>query len=299
MKKKPCHLTLTALAAALAAAPALASESGSDNIGPGADGFFVAPLDVDSLPAHLFAFSVYTNRYTADEFGALPGFDAKVTALVPRIDYLSPVKVLGGRLGVYVNLPQIKQEVTIAGFGVQDEESGQGDITVAPAILWGKGKNLSIAAALEITKPTGAYDVARLANTSTNYTTYKPVIPVTWQPSDKLEVSGKFTYSFNQTNPDTDYRSGRIAHVDYSLSYQALSHLHVGVNGYFLKQLSDDTVSGVGIGNRGQASAIGPALHFTFLKYASAELRWEKEFGVENRPKGTNVWAKVSVPWGW
>lgn len=294
MNKKLSLLSILLLS--LSASPSFASENGGDNIGAGSDGFFVAPLDVDNLPANLFAFSLYSNRYTSTDFGTLPGFDANVTAIVPRIDYLSPVKVLGGRLGVYVNLPHIKQSVAISGFGLQDEESGQGDITIAPVVLWGMGKNLSIAAALEITKPTGTYDPLRLANTSTNYSTYKPVLPITWQPNDKLEISSKFTYSFNQTNPDTAYRSGRIAHVDYSLSYKALSHVNLGVNGYFLKQLTDDTVSGVEVGNRGKASALGPALYFTFLKYASAELRWEKEFSVENRPKGTNVWAKVSIP---
>lgn len=90
---------LSILLLSLSASTSFASENGGDNIGAGSDGFFVAPLDVDNLPANLFAFSLYTNRYTSTDFGALPGFDANVTAIVPRIDYLSPVKVLGGRLG--------------------------------------------------------------------------------------------------------------------------------------------------------------------------------------------------------
>lgn len=39
-------------------------------------------------------------------------------------------------------------------------------------------------------------------------------------------------------------------------------------------------------GVRGKVFAIGPALHFTFLKYASAEIRWAKEFDVENGRRG-------------
>ncbi|WP_243211498.1 transporter, partial [Pseudomonas aeruginosa] len=49
-------------------------------------------------------------------------------------------------------------------------------------------------------------------------------------------------------------------------------------------------------GVRGQVFAIGPAVHLTFLKYASAEIRWAKEFDVENRPEGDMLWAKLTIP---
>lgn len=45
-----------------------------------------------------------------------------------------------------------------------------------------------------------------------------------------------------------------------------------------------------------QVFAIGPAVHLTFLKYASAEIRWAKEFDVENRPEGDMLWAKLTIP---
>lgn len=53
----------------------------------------------------------------------------------------------------------------------------------------------------------------------------------------------------------------------------------LGLNGYYLKQTTDDKQFGrtvqfngedVNDGVRGQVFAIGPALHLTFLKYASA-----------------------------
>ncbi|MGV8546444.1 SphA family protein, partial [Pseudomonas aeruginosa] len=42
--------------------------------------------------------------------------------------------------------------------------------------------------------------------------------------------------------------------------------------------------------------AIGPAVHLTFLKYASAEIRWAKEFDVENRHEDDMLWAKQTIP---
>lgn len=145
-------------------------------------------------------------------------------------------------------------------------------------------------AALEITKPTGTYDPLRMANTSTNFTTYKPVVPITWQPTDRTEVSAKFSYSFNQTNKDTDYKSGRYAHVDYSLSYEAVDNLHVGVNGYFLKQVSDDRMAGVDVGNRGKAAAIGPAPDLPEIRQRGTAL------GIRNSASETARKAPMSGP---
>jgi hypothetical protein len=305
---------LPSLAASLVIAsslalPAHATENGVDNIGPGTDGFFVLPLDVNNLPDHIFAFNLYYNHYEAQELdisslgGKVP--DVKITsdAIVPRLDYLSPLRIFGGRLGGYVAQPYLRQQVSV--FGLKDRRESQGDTTVAPIILWDMGKDLTLGAALEITVPTGDYDAARLANTSNNFYTYKPLVSATWLPTERTELSVKTTYSFNEENHDTDYRSGQIFHFDYSASYRVTDNLRLGLNGYYLKQTTDDEQFGrtvtflgedVDDGVRGQVFAIGPAAYLTFLKYASFEMRWAKEFAVENRPEGEMFWAKLNLP---
>ncbi|CAH0236157.1 hypothetical protein E3Z27_10415 [Pseudomonas mediterranea] len=302
-------LQMTLGLACSCALPALATENGVDNIGPGTDGFFVLPLEVDSLPDNMVAFNLYYNHYKARTFnisslgGKVPGVEIESTAVIPRIDYLSPLRFAGGRLGIYVAQPWIKQEVAL--FGMSDTREGMGDTTISPIVLWDMGKNLTLAAAVEITVPTGEYSSDRLANTSNNFYTYKPLFSFTWLPTENTEVSMKTTYSFNERNKDTDYRSGQIFHFDYSASYRLTDNLRVGLNGYYLKQTTDDKQFGhtvqfagqdVDDGVRGQVFAIGPALHLTFLKYASAEIRWAKEFDVENRPEGEMLWAKLSIP---
>ena len=302
------------LAAALCIAasfslPALATENGVDNIGPGTDGFFVLPLDVDNLPDNMFAFNLSYNHYEATKLdisslgGKVPGVKITSDAIIPRLDYLSPLRVFGGRLGGYVAQPYMRQQVEM--FGMEGERNSQGDTTVAPIILWDMGKNLTLGAALEITVPTGDYDPTHLANTGNNFYTYKPLLSATWLPTERTELSVKATYSFNEENHDTDYRSGQLFHFDYSASYRVTDNLHLGVNGYFIKQTTDDKQYGktvtfmgedVDDGVRGQVFAIGPAAHLTFLKYATAELRWAKEFAVENRPEGEMLWAKLTLP---
>ena len=61
-------LQLTLSLACANALPALATESGVDNIGTGTDGFYVLPLEVDSLPDHMVAFNLYYNHYKARKF---------------------------------------------------------------------------------------------------------------------------------------------------------------------------------------------------------------------------------------
>ncbi len=306
----PLRLAASVALLASVCATAQATESGVDNIGPGTDGFFMLPLDVNSLPDNMVAFNLYYNYYKARELnisslgGKVPGVEIKSEAVIPRLDYLSPLRIAGGRLGFYIAQPWIKQEVQA--FGLSDDRESMGDTTVAPIILWDMGKNLTLGAAVEITIPTGEYDATRLANTSNNFYTYKPLFSFTWLPSARTELSVKTTYSFNQENHDTDYRSGQIFHFDYSASYKVTDNLNLGLNGYYLKQTTDDKQFGrtvqfngqdVNDGVRGEVFAIGPALYFTFLKYASAELRWAKEFDVENRPEGQMLWAKVSIPY--
>lgn len=143
-------LQLTLGLACGGALPALATESGVDNIGPGTDGFFVLPLEVDSLPDHMVAFNLYYNHYKARKFnisslgGELPDVEIESTAVVPRIDYLSPLRVAGGRAGIYIAQPWIKQEVSV--FGLHDTREGMGDTTISPIVLWDMGKNLTLAA---------------------------------------------------------------------------------------------------------------------------------------------------------
>lgn len=142
------------------------------------------------------------------------------------MDYLSPLRVFGGRLGGYFSVPHMRQRVSV--FGLSDKRESMGDTTLAPIILWDMGKNLTLGAALEITIPTGNYDAGRLANTSNNFYTYKPLFSFTWLPTERTALSLKATYSFNEENHDTDYRSGQIFHFDYSTSYRVTDNFASG-----------------------------------------------------------------------
>jgi hypothetical protein len=113
-----------------------------------------------------------------------------------------------------------------------------------------------------------------------------------------MEASAKISYTFNAINPATHYRSGQLFHVDYSLTFRASETLRVGINGYVIKQTTDDRQYGTRVspdGFRGRVFAIGPAAQYRFGK-ASIDFKLVREFAVRNRAEGSSLWAKLVVP---
>lgn len=140
----PLRLAISLVLLSSVCLSAQATESGVDNIGPGTDGFFMLPLDVNSLADNMVAFNLYYNFYKARKLnisslgGKVPGVEITSEAVIPRLDYLTPLRLAGGRLGFYAAQPWLKQRVQA--YGLEDDRESMGDTTVAPIICgtWGK-----------------------------------------------------------------------------------------------------------------------------------------------------------------
>ncbi|MDT4863649.1 putative MetA-pathway of phenol degradation [compost metagenome] len=202
---------------------------------------------------------------------------------------------MGGRLGGYAI--GILPSVHLNAGGGSFRETGIGDTILGPVLAWGDGA-IRTALALDISFPTGSFNKNSALNLGANYYSFRPILAVTYFPTANVEASAKITYTFNTVNHDTDYRSGQIFHFDYSLSYAITSSFRLGVNGYYIKQTTDDRQAGLSVapdGFRGQAFAIGPAVHYQWQK-VGLELRVLKEYGVRNRPASQQLWAKAVIP---
>lgn len=290
--------TGVAIAALISVAPAaMATESGADTIGAGSEGFLAG-----ALPPAGFYGVVYYNHYRANRFNdgngnsSVPGFSLAADVLVPRLLYMSDQTILGGRLGGFglVALPVLSLDAAGAG----QRQSGVGDTVVGPLIHWGAGSSLHTVAALDISMPTGSYDKNRALNLGKNYTSFRPIFAISYLPPSGFEASAKVSYTFNTKNTATDYTSGQLFHFDYSVSYPVSPLAKLGVNGYYIKQVTDDKQNGQRVGNdgfRGQVFAIGPAFRYQFEKIG-LEIRALREYAVRNRPAGDSVWVKAVVP---
>ncbi|HMC45002.1 MAG TPA: transporter [Caballeronia sp.] len=294
MRNHKINATALLLAACCAINTARATEAAGDTIGAGAEGFLAGALP----PAGLYGV-LYYDHYHASRFNdgnghsSVPGFGLTADVVIPRLVYMSELTVLGGRVGGYalVALPSLNLNVA----GTSSSRAGIGDTVVGPMLHWGAGGALQTVAALDLSLPTGRYDKNSALNLGKNYTSVRPIFAVSYLPSNGLEASAKFTYTFNTKNNATDYLSGQLFHFDYSISYAISSAAKLGINGYFIKQTTDDQQYGQEVGSdgfRGQALAIGPAFHYQFSRFG-IEVRALKEYAVRNRPAGESLWTKA------
>lgn len=143
--------------------------------------------------------------------------------------------------------------------------------------------------------PFGSYDKTRIINLTNGYTTFRPQFGITWLPASGLDLSTRVTYSFNNTNKTTDYKSGQYFHADFNAGYPIGAGFKLGLQGYYLHQTTDDKQGGakVGDGNRANVLALGPGLFFQSAAGNAIEVRYLTESDVKNRAQGSSTWVKA------
>ncbi|WP_233809259.1 SphA family protein [Paraburkholderia sp. HP33-1] len=246
----------------------------------------------------------YTTFYTADRFAGpnggsvVPGFKSQVFVDSPRVLHtwgatLGPVTMTSGLV-----VPVIHANISAG--GVSDARWGLGDVVVH-AMTFGYAapthyffSNL----ALDFALPTGNFSASRLANTGLHSYAFMPNVSLTVFPLERVEVSATAGYEINSPNSATGYHSGNLAFLDWVAGYGVTSKLQVGVQGYALKQTTDDKLSGSVFdgGFRGRVYAIGPQIRYDITKYSGVVFKWQHEFGAQNRPQGEKIWLEFTFP---
>jgi hypothetical protein len=310
----PMALTVI-VAAALIAGPARADEGGVSFWAPGQ---FSSLAAVPGEPG--FAFPVVYLHASADAGASrtflvggnlTAGIDAKVDLLFffPTYTFVEPV--LGGQaaFGVGWAAGHARGTADIAITGPRgntftgsrtDTVTGGSDLYGLGTLKWHDGNHNYMAYTM-FGAPTGAYQLGRLANISTNhwsldggggYTYFDP------KKGHEFSIVGGFTY--NWENPDTDYRNGVDSHIDWAASHFLNEQTHVGVVGYLYQQLGGDSGSGATLGPfKSRVYGIGPQIGYFFpvgkeKGYVNLKGYWE--FGAENRAEGWNLWLSLAWP---
>ncbi len=215
--------------------------------------------------------------------------------------------VLGADYSVGAMLPHVwltvegQVETALGTFKQRDSASGLGDLTLVPAMLGWKRGPLQYNAAVTVYAPTGDYDVGELANPGLNYWTVNPWVGVSYNNAENgLNAALHGGIAFNTENPDTDYRSGIMTHVEGSVQ-QLLplgkGFLSLGAEGFWLEQITADSGQRpILVDFKGRTAGIGPVLGYlrplgeqNFV----AEIRWLPESETKNRLRGDYVWLKI------
>lgn len=248
----------------------------------------------------------YTTFYSASRFAGsqggsvVPGFKTQVFVDSPRVLHtwgptLGPLTFTSGLV-----VPVIHANISAAGSG--DSRWGLGDVVVhALTVGFSNPSHYFFSAfAFDFALPTGNFSADRLANTGLHSYAFMPNLSVTYFPFEKGEVSATAGYEINSPNHETGYHSGNVAFLDWVVGYSVTPKLQLGIQGYALKQTTDDTLNGATFdgGFRGRVYAVGPQIRFDITKYSGVVFKWQHEFGAQNRPQGDRAWLEFTFPLG-
>ncbi|WP_233342828.1 transporter [Burkholderia cepacia] len=229
--------------------------------------------------------------------------DLDVNAVTPVFVKMTNVDVLGGKWGFGTVLPLLDQHLKlniptpVGSIAQSGSARGIGDIQLIPALIqWNPSNGFFTNAVFLVQAPTGQYDRDRTINPGVNHWTFQPSCAFTYIAVFGLEVSSRFQFNFNTTNMATDYKSGIEYEQDFAVG-QHIGPWTVGVGGYFLLQVTDDSAPGLTNGNRARQLALGPVISFVAPEWhlPMVYLHVYKEFASRNLAQGTQVALRV----GW
>lgn len=250
-------------------------------------------------------FTQYLQFYTTRSFTDLPPPpifaepDLNAIISLTQFIYQSDKAVIGtGKWGLDVIVPAVKFDLSHSGrgMGLGANSWGVGDILVGPYIQWDpimgpNGPKLLQRVELQVILPTGKYSKTQNLNPGSNVVSINPYWSGTYFFQPNLTGSLRFHYLWNSENGDIDHQPGQAIHANLGVAYEAQPHkLRVGVNGYFLKQITDSKTNGQSDSTpKEQVIAIGPGgvYHFSQEDHLFVSLYFET--AAKSRPEGTRA----------
>lgn len=248
--------------------------------------------------------------------------DAVTFIEIPNVLWMTPYKILGGKLGFGAFMPIGWQDVTVdvnalatltlPRLGVTLQKGVQlsvnqdtvefGDPLALALVGWDRGNwHWNLAGTVSI--PIGAYDKTSLTNLGFNHWAFDSTASVTWfDPHKGYEASVAAGFTFNAENPDTNYKSGTEFHLEGALMKHFSKAFAIGLAGYHYNQVTGDSGAGAVLGDfKGRVSALGPNINYNFKLgetpvFTSA--RWLHEFDAKNRMEGDTAFLTVTIPFG-
>ena len=259
-------------------------------------------------------------------------------ALLPRVTFLDSTRFLGANVGFTAMLPLVHRKATFtlsapSPYGAMvvaapsvtlnqvlaskaasqnGSEIGIGDFEFAPLLHWEIGDHQAVTFTPTIVLPTGDYNAAQRVNPGFgNFVTFRPSVQYAFI-GDGWDVGARAVLSFNTRNKDNGYYSGNMFNLDWQLMKFVSDDVRVGLQGYFVRQLSKDTqdlslyspaqlsagaAKEIINGNKASVNAAGPAIGW--LKNGGEMLlegKFLKEFDARNRTEGQAFWLTVSKP---
>lgn len=262
-------------------------------------------LDAIAAPGwvvELIGQGVHDDKTLSNTGQRVPGItDVNTGSTLLHIAWLTPhVRLFGAWYGVETVLSAAYVDTGGHGIG-----QGPGDVTFSPFILqWPKHKLFDIPIYqrldFDFDAPIGRYSPDRPVNIGNNAWALNPYYVVTLYPTKRIETSWRVHYLWNSTNhaPTVNTggnttQAGQAIHFNATASYEIVKNVHVGANGYYLKQITDARVNGVTVPNaREQIGGIGPGAVVNRGKWFYFVNAYH-EVGAKNMSEGNKLVIRV------
>ncbi len=313
MFNKPLPQTIAVLTSLFSAAVAYADDGGISFWLPGQFGALAAAPTAPgwSLPVIYYHVSASDdkNATSARAGRTVVGLDAEADLLFVSPTYTFATPVLGAQAAISavaaVARSDVSVDATLTGprgrsfsGGTDDSLKGSSDLYLLGTMKWNYGVHNLMAYTMG-NLPIGAYDPDRLVNIGLGHASLDGGGGYTY--FDKTnEFSAVAGITYNWENTDTRYQNGVDAHIDLSASHFVTAQTHLGLVGYYFRQLTGDSGSGAVLGDfKSRVAGIGPqAGHFFKMgdELWYANLKGYYEFDASNRPEGWNMWLSLVIP---
>lgn len=303
-------LTVCCLVIALTGKDARAAEGGYSNYIPGTYGDFgmaLAPTETWTLRNDTYFYDASIDQSVRSgniEVGTDLQFLMNFTTLLYKPD----IEVFGAQFasGVFVPIVDLDLDASLSiGDNVVsagDRATGLGDIALIPFALYWNNGNIHTSFAQFIVAPTGDYDIDNLINNGLNYWSFDTNFALTYlNPETGSDFSFNIGHIYNTENDDTDYQTGRELHLDVVFNQFLSETFAVGLQGFYLKQITGDSGSGALLGDlKAEAAGVGPALLWA-TKIGDQDVsfiaKWLHEFHAENRLEGDHIFLSFALDW--
>jgi hypothetical protein len=254
----------------------------------------------------------YLEYYTAsrvnDNAGnkvGLPKQNIDIFAGLSQLVYVSRYKFSGAQPGFDVLLPWVASAHTDDGLGnvALDARRGFGDVLFGPFIQFDpvmgpNGPRFVQRFEFQVIAPTGAYDPRKAINPGSGFWSIDPYWAATVWLSPKWSVSWRLHYLWNARSDRpsaslgdvANAQAGQALHANFATEYEVKPGFRIGVNGYWLRQISDMKVNGQSVaGQREAVWAFGPGAMYSFSKNDHLMFNAYFEAFARNRPEGTRL----------
>jgi len=267
---------------------------------PASPGWFIKPMAV--------TYSGTASAQIPTAAGLAANMDVTANTVVIGGGHTFQQNVLGGaHYSVATFLPYTSLDISanlqtpMGAVTRHSKVSGLGDLTVVPLMLAWKTGDWQIDTMVPVYAPTGSYEPGRLGNTGLNYWTIDPNVGVAYSSKTSgFNAMLRVGYAINSENPDTNYQSGTLLHLEAAIE-QILpigpGLIAIGAEGFDFEQITGDKGSGATLGDfKGKTAGMGPVLGYIQPLGTEAlifELKWLKELETRNRIEGDYLWLKV------